>query len=83
MALKFAYLFERFPSFVQTFVYREAVEMLRQGHAPILVSVRRPDDPSGQVGYDEADEADAAGGGDQHADAERDEQQQSHPEPVR
>src|SRR3954451_20392618 len=41
----FAYLFERFPSFVQTFVYREAVEMVRQGAKPWLVSVRRPDDP--------------------------------------
>lgn len=40
----FAYLFERFPSFVQTFVYREAAEMVRQGMAPLLVSVRRPDD---------------------------------------
>src|ERR1700741_1261187 len=41
----FAYLFERFPSFVQTFVYREAVEMVGQGMNPWLVSVRRPDDP--------------------------------------
>jgi glycosyltransferase involved in cell wall biosynthesis len=41
----FAYLFERFPSFVQTFVYREAVEMVRQGMRPLLVSVRRPEDP--------------------------------------
>lgn len=41
----FAYLFERFPSFVQTFVYREAMEMVRQGVNPWLVSVRRPDDP--------------------------------------
>ena len=41
----FAYLFERFPSFVQTFVYREAVEMVRQGMAPWLVSIRQPDDP--------------------------------------
>jgi glycosyltransferase involved in cell wall biosynthesis len=43
--VRFAYLFERFPSFVQTFVYREAVEMLRQGANPWLVSIRRPDDP--------------------------------------
>ena len=43
----FAYLFERFPSFVQTFVYREAVEMVRQGMEPWLVSIRRPDDPGG------------------------------------
>ena len=41
----FAYLFERFPSFVQTFVYREAIEMVRQKMEPLLVSVRRPDDP--------------------------------------
>lgn len=45
MTHPFAYLFERFPSFVQTFVYREAVEMVRQGVNPWLVSVRRPDDP--------------------------------------
>jgi len=41
----FAYLFERFPSFVQTFVYREAVEMVRQRMNPWLVSLRQPDDP--------------------------------------
>src|SRR5258708_25906408 len=41
----FAYLFERFPSFVQTFVYREAAEMVRQGMNPWLVSLRHPDDP--------------------------------------
>ena len=40
----FAYLFERFPSFVQTFVYREAEEMVRQKMEPWLVSIRRPDD---------------------------------------
>jgi glycosyltransferase involved in cell wall biosynthesis len=45
MAHSFAYLFERFPSFVQTFVYREAAEMVRQGRNPWLVSVRQPDDP--------------------------------------
>ncbi len=43
--MSFAYLFERFPSFVQTFVYREAVEMVRQKMEPLLVSIRRPDDP--------------------------------------
>jgi len=42
----FCYLFERFPSFVQTFVYREAVEMVRQGMAPLLVSIRQPEDPA-------------------------------------
>ena len=41
----FAYLFERFPSFVQTFVYREAAEMVRQGMNPWLVSLRQPEDP--------------------------------------
>ncbi|MES2571990.1 MAG: glycosyltransferase family 4 protein [Verrucomicrobiota bacterium] len=41
----FAYLFERFPSFVQTFVYREAMEMGRQAMHPKLVSLRRPEDP--------------------------------------
>lgn len=45
MTYSFAYLFERFPSFVQTFVYREAVEMVRQQANPWLVSIRRPDDP--------------------------------------
>ena len=45
MPHSFAYLFERFPSFVQTFVHREAVEMVRQGMEPWLVSIRRPDDP--------------------------------------
>ncbi|MEQ1860353.1 MAG: glycosyltransferase family 4 protein [Chthoniobacteraceae bacterium] len=44
MPATFAYLFERFPSFVQTFVYREAAEMVRQGAEPWLVSIRRPDD---------------------------------------
>ncbi len=43
--MSFAYLYERFPSFVQTFVYREAIEMVRQGMEPLLVSIRRPDDP--------------------------------------
>ncbi len=43
--MSFAYLFERFPSFVQTFVYREACEMLRQQMAPMLVSIRHSDDP--------------------------------------
>lgn len=46
MAYSFAYLFERFPSFVQTFVYREALEMVRQEMAPWLVSIRRPEDPA-------------------------------------
>lgn len=41
----FAYLFERYPRFVQTFCYREVEEMRRQGMAPLVVSIRRPDDP--------------------------------------
>jgi glycosyltransferase involved in cell wall biosynthesis len=41
----FAYLFERFPSFVQTFCYREAEEMARQGMEPLVLSIRRPNDP--------------------------------------
>jgi glycosyltransferase involved in cell wall biosynthesis len=41
----FAYLFERFPSFVQTFVYREAVEMAREGMNPLFISIRRPEEP--------------------------------------
>lgn len=42
----FAYLFERFPSFVQTFVYREAMEMRRQRMNPLFISIRRPDEPA-------------------------------------
>ncbi|MEO8439792.1 MAG: glycosyltransferase family 4 protein [Spartobacteria bacterium] len=37
-----AYLFERFPTFTQTFCYREIVELRRQEVAPALFSVRRP-----------------------------------------
>lgn len=51
----FAYLFERFPSFVQTFVYREAVEMVRQGMNPWLVSVRKPEDPGQLAAQVDAD----------------------------
>lgn len=41
-----AYLFERFPSFTQTFCYREIAELRRQGVAPAIFSVRRPlDEP--------------------------------------
>ena len=35
-----AYLFERFPSFTQTFCYREVVELRRQGCAPAVFSIR-------------------------------------------
>jgi len=55
MTHPFAYLFERFPSFVQTFVYREAAEMMRQGVNPWLVSVRLPDDPGELAERVEAD----------------------------
>lgn len=38
-----AYLFERFPSFTQTFCYREIAELCRQGVAPAMFAVRRPE----------------------------------------
>jgi glycosyltransferase involved in cell wall biosynthesis len=41
--LKLAYLFERFPSFTQTFCYREVAEMRRQGVAPAVFSIRHPE----------------------------------------
>jgi glycosyltransferase involved in cell wall biosynthesis len=41
---QFAYLFERFPSFGQTFCYREVVELARQGTAPPIFSIRNPKD---------------------------------------
>ncbi len=37
-----AYLFERFPSFTQTFCYREIDELRRQGVFPAIFSIRRP-----------------------------------------
>ncbi len=37
-----AYLFERFPSFTQTFCHREIAELRRQGFAPAIFSVRQP-----------------------------------------
>ncbi|MEI6562366.1 MAG: glycosyltransferase family 4 protein [Verrucomicrobiota bacterium] len=40
----FAYLFERFPSFTQTFCYREVLEMRRQGVTAPLYSIRVPKD---------------------------------------
>ncbi|HEY1582118.1 MAG TPA: glycosyltransferase family 4 protein [Chthoniobacterales bacterium] len=39
-----AYLFERFPSFTQTFCYREIRELRRQEVAPAIFAVRRPTD---------------------------------------
>ena len=43
-----AYLFERFPSFTQTFCYREIGELRRQEVAPAIFSVRRPVDEPAQ-----------------------------------
>jgi colanic acid/amylovoran biosynthesis glycosyltransferase len=40
----FAYLFERFPSFGQTFCYREVAELARQGVTPPIFSIRKPKD---------------------------------------
>ena len=39
---EFAYLFERFPSFGQTFCYREVAELDRQGVTPPIFSIREP-----------------------------------------
>src|SRR5215472_8396573 len=41
---RFAYLFERFPSFGQTFCYREVAELDRQDIAPPIFSIRKPKD---------------------------------------
>jgi colanic acid/amylovoran biosynthesis glycosyltransferase len=41
---RFAYLFERFPSFGQTFCYREIAELARQGIEPAIFSIRNPKD---------------------------------------
>lgn len=43
-----AYLFERFPSFAQTFCYREIAELRRQNVSPAIFSVRRPTDEPAQ-----------------------------------
>jgi glycosyltransferase involved in cell wall biosynthesis len=40
--MKFAYLFERFPTFSQTFCVREVVEMRRQAGEVPVYSIRRP-----------------------------------------
>jgi Glycosyltransferase len=40
----FAYLFERFPSFTQTFCFREVLEMRRQGVIAPVFSIRTPRD---------------------------------------
>ena len=39
---RFAYLFERFPSFGQTFCYREVAELDRQDITPPIFSIRKP-----------------------------------------
>jgi colanic acid/amylovoran biosynthesis glycosyltransferase len=39
---RFAYLFERFPSFGQTFCYREVAELDRQEVTPPIFSIRNP-----------------------------------------
>ena len=41
---RFAYLLERFPSFGQTFCYREVAELDRQDVAPPVFSIRNPKD---------------------------------------
>jgi len=43
----FAYLFERFPSFTQTFCYREVAEMRRLGCDAPVYSIRKPGDIPG------------------------------------
>ncbi len=43
----FAYLFERFPSFNQTFCSREVEEMIRQGMNPLVVSIRSEKEGTG------------------------------------
>jgi colanic acid/amylovoran biosynthesis glycosyltransferase len=60
----FAYLFERFPSFTQTFCFREVEEMLGQGMKPAIYSIREADEGSAfdasllnQVQYLPQDEA--------------------------
>ena len=42
--LRIAYLFERFPSFGQTFCYREVAELVRQGADVTVFSIRQPKD---------------------------------------
>jgi colanic acid/amylovoran biosynthesis glycosyltransferase len=44
----FAYLFERFPAFSQTFCYREVAELERQGVRPPIFSIRKPQDEPAQ-----------------------------------
>ncbi len=46
--LRLGYLFERFPSFAQTFCYREVAEMRRQGADVSVFSIRHPTDEPAQ-----------------------------------
>lgn len=46
--MQWAYLFERFPSFTQTFCYREVGEVERRGLAPWIFSIRHPRDEPAQ-----------------------------------
>jgi glycosyltransferase involved in cell wall biosynthesis len=46
MGNSFAYLFERFPSFTQTFCFREVEEMFRQKMSPAVWSIRQADEKS-------------------------------------
>src|SRR6266550_2249433 len=48
---RFAYLFERFPSFGQTFCYREVAELDRQDIVAPIFSIRNPKDEP-QQGWD-------------------------------
>src|ERR1043166_1356541 len=45
---RFAYLFERFPSFGQTFCYREVAELSRQNVEAPIFSIRKPKDEPAQ-----------------------------------
>ena len=51
--LRIAYVFERFPSFGQTFCYREVAELIRQGAEVSIFAIRRPKDEPPQD-WDEA-----------------------------
>ena len=39
---RLAYIFERFPSYTQTFCFREVAELQRQNFTPLIYSVRQP-----------------------------------------
>ena len=51
--MRVAYVFERFPSFGQTFCYREVAELVRQGADVTVFSIRRP---TGEPAQDWAEE---------------------------